>query len=108
MTFISAWGPFIITILYTITACILGYSAKGKLDMDKMENWSSSGNTMGVIVMIFLTGAGNVSSYTFLGAPGWGYSRGVACLYVVVYMAFIVYACYLMSPRVTPVSYTHL
>ena len=51
--------------------------------------------------MIFLTGAGNVSSYTFLGAPGWGYSRGVAGLYVVIYMAFMVYACYLMSPRVT-------
>ena len=100
MSVITAWGPFVITILYTVVACILGYNAKGKLDMDKVENWSSSGNTLGIIVMIFLTGAGNVSSYTFLGAPGWGYSRGVACLYVVIYMAFIVYSCYLMSPRV--------
>ncbi len=64
MSVITTWGPFVITILYTVVACILGYNAKGKLDMDKVENWSSSGNTLGIIVMIFLTGAGNVSSYT--------------------------------------------
>ncbi len=60
MSVITTWGPFVITILYTVVACILGYNAKGKLDMDKVENWSSSGNTLGIIVMIFLTGAGNV------------------------------------------------
>lgn len=77
MDFLTSWGPFIITIMYTVIACILGYSAKGKLDMNKVENWSSSGNTMGIIVMIFLTGAGNVSSYTFLrGSPAGAIAEG--------------------------------
>ena len=38
MDFLTSWGPFIITIMYTVIACILGYSAKGKLDMNKVEN----------------------------------------------------------------------
>ena len=88
---LQTWGPLVITLCYTLVACILGFSAKGRLDMSKVENWSSSGNTMGLIVMVFLTGAGNVSAYTFLGAPGWAYSKGVAALYVVVYLGFIPY-----------------
>ena len=100
MSAVSTWGPFAITILYTVVAVILGYSAKGNLDMKKVENWSRSGNTMGLVIMIFLTGAGNVSAYTFLGAPGWGYSRGVAAFYVVVYLSFMAYTSYLISPRV--------
>ena len=101
---LQTWGPLVITLCYTLVACILGFSAKGRLDMSKVENWSSSGNTMGLIVMVFLTGAGNVSAYTFLGAPGWAYSKGVAALYVVVYLGFITYSSYLISPRVNRVA----
>ena len=36
---IATWGPFVLTILYTVAACVLGYSAKGRLNMDKVENW---------------------------------------------------------------------
>jgi len=100
----ATWGPFLITICYTAVACVLGFSAKGKLDMNKMENWSSSGNTMGLLVMIFLTAAGNVSAYTFLGAPGWAFTKGVAALYVMVYLGFISYTSYLISPRVTKLA----
>lgn len=104
---LAHWGPLVLTITYTVVACVLGYSAKGKLDMNKMENWSRSGNTMGLIVMIFLTGAGNVSAYTFMGAPGWGYSKGVAALYVVIYLSFMAYTSYFMSPRVTRLAIEH-
>lgn len=107
MDFVHEWGPFIITIMYTVIAVILGYSAKGKLDMKKVENWSKSGNTMGLVIMIFLTGAGNVSAYTFMGAPGWAFSRGIGAFYVVVYLAFMIYTSYIISPRVTALSQKH-
>ena len=45
---IQTWGPLVITLCYTLVACILGFSAKGRLDMSKVENWSSSGNTIRV------------------------------------------------------------
>lgn len=104
---LAEWGPLAITLCYTVVACVLGYSAKAGLDMNKVENWSSSGNTMGLIVMIFLTGAGNVSAYTFLGAPGWGFSKGVGILYVVVYLSFMAYTNYLMGPRVNRIAQEH-
>lgn len=104
MSVVYEWGPLVICLTYTVVATILGYSAKGKLDMNKMDNWSRSGNTMGLIVMIFLTGAGNVSAYTFLGAPGWGFSKGVAVFYVVVYLSFMAYTSYFMGPRVTKLA----
>lgn len=107
MEFLHNWGPLIICLSYTAVATILGFSAKGKLDMNKVDNWSRSGNTMGLIVMIFLTGAGNVSAYTFLGAPGWGFSKGVAVFYVVVYLSFMAYTSYFMAPRVTKLATEH-
>jgi SSS family solute:Na+ symporter len=96
----QAWGPFVLTVSYTLVSIILGCSAKGKLNMKQVENWSRSGNTLGLVVMVFLTGAGNISAYTFLGAPGWSFSRGVAAFYVVVYLAFMLYTSYLVSPRI--------
>lgn len=92
--------PFIITISYTIIAVILGCSAKGKLDMSKLENWGSSGNTLGFIVMFFLVGAGQVSAFTFMGSPGWALSKGVAALYVLVYLATMNFTIYLVNPRI--------
>lgn len=107
MNILNEWGALVICLLYTVIATILGYSAKGKLDMKALDNWSRSGNTMGLIVMIFLTGAGNVSAYTFLGAPGWGFSKGVAVFYVVVYLSFMAFTSYFMSPRVTRLAQEH-
>lgn len=92
--------PFIITITYTVTAVILGISAKGKLDMKIVENWSVSGNTLGLFVMVFLIGAGNISAFTFMGAPGWGYAKGVAGFYVLVYLCLMAFTGYIVNPRI--------
>jgi SSS family solute:Na+ symporter len=101
----EAWVlPFIITISYTLIAVIMGVRAKGKLDMNKLENWSVTGHTLGTFAMIFLIGAGNVSAYTFMGAPGWGWSYGVPAFYVVVYLCLMAFTAYLFNPRVAKLS----
>lgn len=99
--------PFIITIAYTVAAVILGSSAKGNLDMSKLNNWGVSGNTMGFIVMFFLIGAGQVSAFTFMGAPGWALSKGVAAFYVVVYLALMNFTIYLVNPRICQLAIDH-
>jgi len=96
--------PFIITISYTVIAVILGVLARGKLEMKKMENWSISGNTLGVLVIFFLTGKANISSYTFMGAPGWGYANGVAAFYVVVGLSPASFLAYFVGPRITELA----
>lgn len=96
--------PFIITVSYTVIAVILGFCAKGDLDMNKMENWGNSGNTIGFLTMFFLIGAGQVSAFTFMGAPGWAVSKGVAAFYVVVYLALMNFTIYLVNPRITDLA----
>lgn len=99
--------PFAITITYTVITVIMGIRAKGKMDMNKVENWSVTGNTLGVFVMIFLIGAGNVSAYTFMGSPGWGWAYGVPAFYVVVYLTLMAFTAYLFNPRVAKLSQYH-
>ncbi|MBN2552273.1 MAG: hypothetical protein JXB06_05865, partial [Spirochaetales bacterium] len=76
--------PF--TLAYVAIALILGLSAAKKGAMKKLEGWAVASRGLGVFVMFFLTGAGAVSAYTFLGAPGWAYSKGVPVLYVTIYL----------------------
>lgn len=97
-------APFCITIAYTFVAIFLGFRAKGGADMNKMENWGNSGNTIGFLVMFFLIGAGQVSAFTFMGAPGWAVSKGVAAMYVVVYLALMNFTIYLVNPRITDLA----
>lgn len=99
--------PFLITITYTVVAVFLGYKARGGLDMSKMKNWGVTGNTMGMMVMFFLVGAGQVSAFTFMGSPGWAYSRGVAALYVVIYLVLMNFTLYLVNPRINELSTKH-
>ena len=92
--------PFIITVVYTVFTIIIGILPSRKIDMNKTENWGTSGNTMGTMVLIFLLGGSMISAYTFMGAPGWAYSKGVGILYVSVYLALMQLVGYLINPRI--------
>jgi SSS family solute:Na+ symporter len=39
----------------------------------------------GTVVMYFVMGASVFSAFAFLGGPGWAYSRGAACFYILSY-----------------------
>lgn len=92
--------PFIITISYIVVAVIFGVSAgKGK-DMSKMEEWGVADRTFGSIYMYLLIGAGGVSSYTFLGSPGWAYDKGIPALYVVIYLTYMAFIAWYFGPKV--------
>jgi SSS family solute:Na+ symporter len=99
--------PFAMTIAYTVITVILGIAAKGKLDMSELGNWGVSGNTMGALIIFFLIGAGQISAFTFMGAPGWALSRGVAAFYVVVYLALMNFTIYLVNPRICQLAIKH-
>jgi SSS family solute:Na+ symporter len=92
--------PFLITISYVVVAIVLGVSAGRGKRMDSVEEWGVAGRTMGPIIMYLLIGAGGISAYTFLGAPGWAYSRGVPVLYVVVYLTYMAVVNWYFGPRV--------
>lgn len=55
--------------------------------------------TLNVVVLYFVLGASVFSSFAFLGAPGWAYSRGMAALYIIAYGVVGMVPLYFMGPR---------
>lgn len=92
--------PLAITLSYVIIAILLGYfSGQGK-NMDNVEEWGVGSRSMGPIMMYLLIGAGGVSAYTFMGSPGWAYSKGAPALYVVVYLTYMAFLAWYFGPKV--------
>ena len=54
---------------------------------------------MGTVVLYFVIGASVFSSFAFLGAPGWAYSRGMAAIYIIAYGSLGMVPLYFMGPR---------
>ncbi len=63
---------------------ILGIFAGGRRKMD-LEMWTVGGRRFGV-VLIWLLNAGEIyTTFTFLGASGWAYSKGAPAFYILIY-----------------------
>jgi SSS family solute:Na+ symporter len=78
-------NPALIIILATIllSACV-GIYAGRHLKMN-LENWTVGGRRFGVI-LIWLLMAGEIyTTFTFLGASGWAYSKGGPTYYILIY-----------------------
>jgi SSS family solute:Na+ symporter len=72
-------------ILGTIAAAsLLGVLAGRRVRMN-LEEWTVGGRRFGVI-LIWLLMAGEIyTTFTFLGASGWAYSRGAPAFYILIY-----------------------
>ena len=126
----SPW-PLLITLTYVAIAMVIGLRAKAGRSMNSLEEWGVAGRSMGPVTLYLLIAAGSVSAYTFMGAPGWAYSKGVAVFYVAIYLAYLALVAWYFGPKVwqfgeqfghvtqasaisdryqspAPVSYTHL
>ncbi len=67
-----------------ILSSLLGVFAGRRVPMN-LENWTVGGRRFGVII-IWLLMAGEVyTTFTFLGASGWAYSKGAPAFYILVY-----------------------
>ena len=76
----------------------MGFLAGGRRKMD-LEQWTVAGRGFG-LVLIWLLMAGEVyTTFSFLGASGWAYSRGGPTLYILAYLtlAYVV-SFYILPP----------
>jgi SSS family solute:Na+ symporter len=68
--------------------------------MNSLEEWGVAGRSMGPVTLYLLIAAGSVSAYTFMGAPGWAYSKGIAVFYVAIYLAYLALVAWYFGPKV--------
>ncbi len=69
-----------------IFSSLLGIYAGRKVKMN-LEEWTVGGRRFGVIIIWLLMAGEIYTTFTFLGASGWAYSKGAPTFYILIYGA---------------------
>jgi len=81
----------------------IGFYAGARYKMD-LEQWTVAGRGFG-LVLVWLLMAGEVyTTFTFLGASGWAYSRGGPALYILGYQPLVFVVSFFIVPQVWEVG----
>jgi hypothetical protein len=73
--------PLLVILVLVVASAIVGIAAGRRGEMT-LERWTVGGRSFGV-VLVWLLMAGEVyTTFTFLGASGWAYSRGAPAFYI--------------------------
>src|SRR5450432_4945895 len=92
----------VITVIVAIGAFV-GFFASTRHKMD-LEQWTVAGRGFGA-VFVWLLMAGEVyTTFTFLGASGWAYSRGAPVLYILAYQPLMNVVAFFILPQVWEVG----
>src|SRR5579859_1419066 len=89
-----------LTVMCLIVAAgaALGFYAGAHRKMD-LEQWAVGGRGFGIL-LIWLLMAGEVyTTFSFLGASGWAYSRGGPALYILGYLSLAYVVSFYILPQ---------
>jgi SSS family solute:Na+ symporter len=75
-----------IILLLVVGSSVVGVLAAGRGEMN-LERWSVGGRRFGVVLVWLLMAGEFYTTFTFLGASGWAYSRGAPAFYILAYGA---------------------
>ena len=79
-------AALVIILAVILISAIVGIIAGRKLKMN-LENWTVGGRRFGVVIIWLLMAGEIYTTFTFLGASGWAYSKGAPAFYILVYGA---------------------
>ena len=68
-----------------LVSSIVGMYAGGRYKMN-LEQWTVAGRGFGLILVWLLMAGEIYTTFAFLGASGWAYSRGGPTLYIMAYL----------------------
>src|SRR5204862_121443 len=77
----------------------IGFLAGVRRRMD-LEQWTVGGRGFGVVLVFLLTAGEVYTTFAFLGASGWAYSRGGPTLYVLAYLTLAYVVSFFILPPV--------
>ncbi len=87
-------------------SAVVGIFAGRKVKMN-LENWTVAGRKFGLI-LIWLLMAGEIyTTFTFLGASGWTYSKGAPAYYILIYGALAYTLSFFILPALWKVGKRH-
>lgn len=95
-----------IILVIVATGAAIGILAGFRRKMD-LEQWTVGGRGFGA-VLVYLLMAGEVyTTFAFLGASGWAYSRGGPTLYIMAYLALAYVVSFFILPPIWEVGRKH-
>jgi len=84
------------TILFS---SLLGIYAGRKVKMN-LENWTVGGRRFGIIIIWLLMAGEIYTTFTFLGASGWAYSKGAPSFYILIYGTLAYTVSFFLLPEI--------
>ncbi|PAU44620.1 sodium:solute symporter [Streptomyces albireticuli] len=76
---------FVVFMLLTVALGLL--AVRGRGSGGGLAEWSVGGRSMGTVFIWVLMAGEGYTSFSYLGAAGWGYNHGAPVLYVIAYMS---------------------
>lgn len=87
-------------------ASVIGFYAGARRKMD-LEQWTVAGRGFGVLLMWLLMAGEVYTTFSFLGASGWAYSRGAPTLYILAYITLAYVASFFILPPIWELGREH-
>src|ERR1043165_6210212 len=94
--------------LLTIAAIVgigttIGFLGGANRKMD-LEQWTVGGRGFGPVLMYLLMAGEAYTTFSFLGASGWAYSRGGPTLYILAYLTLAYVVSFYILPQIWEVG----
>jgi solute:Na+ symporter, SSS family len=94
-----------LTVIFGIVAVgsFIGFHAGSRYKMD-LEQWTVAGRGFGLLLVWLLMAGEIYTTFTFLGASGWAYSKGGPSLYILAYPPLAYVVSFYILPQVWEVG----
>jgi SSS family solute:Na+ symporter len=91
------------TIVIVAVGAAIGFLAGVHRKMD-LEQWTVGGRGFGAVLMYLLMAGEVYTTFSFLGASGWAYSRGGPTLYILAYLTLAYVVSFFILPQIWEVG----
>jgi SSS family solute:Na+ symporter len=101
-------GAVSLTVILAIVALgvAIGFLAGVHRKMD-LEQWTVGGRGFGSVLMFLLMAGEVYTTFSFLGASGWAYSRGGPTLYILAYLTLAYVVSFFILPQIWELGRRH-
>ena len=96
----------IIILSVVIVSSLVGVFARQRVKMN-LEMWTVGGRRFGLMMVWFLMAGEIYTTFTFLGASGWAYSKGAPTFYIIIYGALAYTISFFLLPAIWRLGKQH-